>query len=55
MKNQEHEEIYIYVLLLENEMIYVGQSIDIEGRFKDHYGKNGRSNWAMVRYYYFWF
>ncbi|MEQ9299971.1 MAG: GIY-YIG nuclease family protein, partial [Cyclobacteriaceae bacterium] len=48
MKNQANEEIYIYVLQLENDKIYVGQSIDIDRRFKDHSRESRGSKWTKL-------
>jgi predicted GIY-YIG superfamily endonuclease len=48
MKNQSADEIYIYVLQLENRKYYVGQSNDLERRLKDHYSATRGSEWTRL-------
>lgn len=48
MRNQSADEIYIYVLLLENGKYYVGQSNDIQRRLRNHFSSSKSVPWTRL-------
>ncbi|MEP0987517.1 GIY-YIG nuclease family protein [Ekhidna sp.] len=48
MKNQSADEIFIYVLRLENGKYYVGQTNDLYRRFRNHQSKSSGAEWTRL-------
>lgn len=48
MKNQSADEIFIYVLRLENGKYYVGQTNDLPRRFRNHLSKSSGAEWTRL-------
>lgn len=50
MKNQSADDIYIYVLRLEDGKYYVGQSNDLARRFNDHLSATRGAEWTRIHH-----
>lgn len=48
MRVQSADEIYIYVLQLENGNYYVGQTNDLDRRFRNHFSKSSGAEWTRT-------
>lgn len=48
MKRHKADEIFIYVLRLENGKYYVGQTNDLQRRFRNHLSKSSGAEWTRL-------